>query len=1002
MTDIEKFFDNTIKNIEEDKQTIYDTHWRYEPPTWDSFLTSGDYITPVKLSPKQMEASVSILGTDPKKIFSPERIVALGVFVVGKGGGKDWLVSIIMCYVILVLLHLKNPQRFLEIDGTLDLLNIGIKGDQGQRVFFNYFKNRIKDCKWFTDNFKIVDENRIVNHPRNKPLGTIELTKGSAIFPNNIRCFSETSKNESWDGYNVIFFVLDEISGFISEKQISNGWKIYETANSSCISRRTKNFKGLGFVISYPRQEKNDIILDLYEMSKISGNEFIYGMRCFSWHFKLSTKYSGETFIFNNPRINRALGLPEDKKFGIEIPIEYKDEFLTNPESSLTKYCALPPRASGNWIEYPDRILASIDIAQKPLFYTQDYVITKIVDGIEYNFLAKKIISCNEPDIDVRRNYRYVAWLDNAEVSCDAVIGIGRKETIKTIGENGVETVIDIVRIVDIINWTPEPNLPIDLENVENFLTTIIPKYINLKEVGKDRWECLRAGTMIQTDKGLISIEDIKGNENVSTKEGINKVIGKVNESGNKKIFKIITKKGYTIECSDNHPFWNGNNWIELKNLKVGDSLCLKASNIFPKEDDISNDRAILYGYLTSEGYLNERNNLFSFTNSDKEVINEYLKLLKNEFNIIGNPELKKYSEEKNIKRKDCWTIRKSDKDIFKIFKNENLIGNSYTKEIPNSIIKGSEKIICSYLSALFEGDGCILGKHYLNKRNNKMCFDNKIQLESASEKLIHQVQLLLLNLKIISNVKKYDYKLGSCYRLTISGNCINTYSEKIGFRSSVKKNKLKDIIFKRTNMRFSINHFKKEFFIDKIKSIECIGNEMTYDIEVSNSHSFIANGFVVHNSALLHNKLIKKGINSIRYNLLGTQYEIAKYFFYLGAVRTFDEEKFVNKNNKELTGLEQMLALISTANGPEKKPDLKKDKSDAYVGVINLLMGQEFNKSNRPKSQKTNMLGNPVLGLNSPYKQTEGYSPVSSQKSVSNSNDYSEEKKKLGSPKLV
>jgi len=643
MLDIDKFFDNTVKEIKNDKKGIYDIHWIENPPTWIDYLSSGDYITPVELSPKQMEASLAILGNDPKKIFSPERVVALGVFVVGKGGGKDWLVSLIMCYVILVLLHLKNPQQFLEIDGTLDLLNIGIKGDQGQRVFFNYFKNRIKDCRWFIDNFKIVDENRIINKPRNKSKGTIELTAGGALFPNNIRCFSETSKNESWDGYNVIFFVLDEISGFISEKQISNGWNIYNTAKSSCISRRTKNFKGLGFVISYPRQEKNDIILDLYEMSKLPGYEFIYGMRCFAWHFKLASKYSGKKFIFYNPRINRALGIPEDIKKGIEVPYEYYEEFKENPEQSLTKYCALPPRASGNWIEYPDRIFASIDQNQLPLFYTEDYTISKEVDGEVYNFLAKRIISCNEKSIDVRRNYRYVAWLDNAEVSCDAVIGIGRKEVVTLLNEDGMEYQMEIVRVVDIINWTPEPNLPIDLENVENFLTTIIPKYINLKEVGKDRWE-----------------------------------------------------------------------------------------------------------------------------------------------------------------------------------------------------------------------------------------------------------------------------------------------------------------------------------------------------------------------SATLHNKLIKKGIKSIRYNLLGTQYDIGKYFFYLGAVRIFDEEKYINKNKKELTSLEQMLALVSSAKGPVKKDGFKKDKSDAVIGVINLLMGQEFTKKNRPATQKTNLIGSAVLGQNNPYSKNEGYGQVPIQREVSNRNEDDEIKKPIGMPKLV
>lgn len=613
MISIGNFFDTTIEKISSNKYEPLNSDWLWEPPLWKDYLSSGDYITPVELSDKQMESSLAILGDNPKKIFSPERVVSLGVFVVGKGGGKDWLIALIQCYVVTVLLHLKNPQRFLEIDGNLDLLTVGIKGLQGEKVFFDYFKERIKDNKWIIDNFKIVEENRIFSKPKLIDRGSIYLTNKSAEFPNKIRCFSETSKNESWEGYNVIFFVLDEISGFMTEKQTSNGWKIFETANSSCISRRTKNYKGLGFIISYPRQEKNDIILDLYELSKTK--DYIYGMRCFAWHFKLASKYSGQKFEFHNQRINRAFGIPEEQRKGILIPIEYFEDFDRKPEESLTKYCALPPRATGDWIEYPDRVISAIDYSATPMFFTEDYTITKVnpETGEENSFLAKKIISCNEPSNDVRRNFRYVAWLDNAEVACDASICIGRKETIELLNEHQIPYSMEICRIVDVINWTPEPGLPIDLENVEDFLVKIIPKYLNLREVGKDRWE-----------------------------------------------------------------------------------------------------------------------------------------------------------------------------------------------------------------------------------------------------------------------------------------------------------------------------------------------------------------------SATLHNKLTKKGIKSIRYNLSGEHYNIGKYFFYIGAVRIHDEEKWTNKHKKELTSLEQMLALINSPKGPIKKEGLKKDKSDSVIGVINILMGDEWTKKQRPQAQKTNLLGTPKLGMNSPYKQGE------------------------------
>ena len=507
--DLDKYFIDTLKTIEKGGILIQDSDWVSEPPRFfEDYLASGDYIIPVEFSEKQQEAAKLSLGDDPKKIFSPGRLISLIILVVGKGGGKDWWTSFIMDYVITVCLHLKNPNKFFIISGNLDFLNVSIKGSQGERVFFDYFKQRVKENKFYTENYVIYEDNRIYSKPERKhSKGIIKIVSNAVIFPKNIRCFSETSNNESWDGYNVVFFVLDEISGFMTEKKIMNGWAIFETANSSCISRRTKNWRGIGVVISYPRQEKNDIILDLYDQSKKEGFEHFYGLRCFAWHFKLSTLYSGEVFVFTNPRINRILKLPEDKKFGIKIPIEYKEDFDRKPEESLTKYCALPPRASGNWIEFPDRVIAAIDHTQEPMFLTEDYIreVINIETGITEQFLCKKIIACTEKDMDIRRKYRYVGWVDLGETYCDAVIVLARKETVLLEDETGKKYPLEICRIVDVVNWLPEPNISVDFENVEDFILNQIPKYINLKDLGKDRWESATLHNKAKK-KGMTSI----------------------------------------------------------------------------------------------------------------------------------------------------------------------------------------------------------------------------------------------------------------------------------------------------------------------------------------------------------------------------------------------------------------------------------------------------------------------------------------------------------------
>lgn len=478
-----------INDIANTTNISYQSDWITEPPTFDDYIGSGNYIFPVKLTPKQYDAVVSVVGTDPKMIFSPKRKKSLGVLVVGKGGGKDWLISKVMGWVHCVLLHLRNPQKFLDIQGNLDILNVATNREQAEQVYFPYFIETIKTNKWLLANFKVYDGGKCINPSVKEYYDLIEISSNKVIAKNKrVRCFSMTSSNESWEGYNVIFFVLDEISGFVSESEVSNGWKIFNTARSSCISRVTENYKGVGYVFSYPRQEKNDIILELFRDSRRSpGKEYIYGAFAFSWEFRPYPQTG--TFHFSNKRFNRFFGYDDDKDVGIEIPLELKEEFDRDPEGSLTKYCCLPPRQAGDWLEYPERIPACIDHNQQPLFLTEDYVVHEEVNGTHYDFLAKRIVACTEKDREILKNNAYVAWLDSAWKACDAVIAIGRKETISIPLKGGGEQILEICRVVDIINWTPKPGLMVDLKNIEKMLTEDIKRYINLIEVGADRFE---------------------------------------------------------------------------------------------------------------------------------------------------------------------------------------------------------------------------------------------------------------------------------------------------------------------------------------------------------------------------------------------------------------------------------------------------------------------------------------------------------------------------------
>jgi len=76
-------------------------------------------------------------------------------------------------------------------------------------------------------------------------------------------------------------------------------------------------------------------------------------------------------------------------------------------------------------------------------------------------------------------------------------------------------------------------------------------------------------------------------------------------------------------------------------------------------------------------------------------------------------------------------------------------------------------------------------------------------------------------------------------YELVISKKSVLTYLEQIGFLCS--KNEKKINLLK-------LKNYYSENFTDKIISMKKLGMEKVYDIKNIETHSFIANGLVVHN----------------------------------------------------------------------------------------------------------------------------------------------------------
>lgn len=317
---------------------------------------------------------------------------------------------------------------------------------------------------------------------------------------------------------------------------------------------------------------------------------------------------------------------------------------------------------------------------------------------------------------------------------------------------------------------------------------------------------CLSTYSLVNTDKGLVSIGEIAGTETELNTD--NKIDIKVNSMNNKvntskvlfnsgihKIYEVKTEAGFSIKATSNHPLltltMDENKkplfvWKIVENLKEGDYAVINTnSNQLSSEVDLIEEwEAKFLGALVSEGSITKpesRSYFVGLGNSDEKIIKVFEK------------GLKKYLE----KIKSNSKIQKSFKEITRVYCNSKELYNylinerqfyygSNRKEIPNVVLQSSWNIQNIFLKYLYEGDGGISNP------------DKSIAYNSQSIKLLQQIQIVLANKGIFSYIGPCPDKRNEkpCYKLYIKEKYnVKRFAELIGFVSERKQSSLKELI---------------------------------------------------------------------------------------------------------------------------------------------------------------------------------------------------------------
>lgn len=367
---------------------------------------------------------------------------------------------------------------------------------------------------------------------------------------------------------------------------------------------------------------------------------------------------------------------------------------------------------------------------------------------------------------------------------------------------------------------------------------------------------CVTADTLVYTDDGLVEIGELYRTQKqfdavVDSRYGYEKTFhtsSKAFRTGIKKVFKLITKEGYSIRATADHKIMTPNGYVPLGELKRRDKVhILNRKGGFGFEGNLAKGRTL--GWLIGDGNLADgtQRAMLSFFGEEQNLAPMFAEYVNEMVSPLTNSDRKVYNLVP-IKVKGRAETRLTSERLYTIATESGLTTNKL--QVPKEVLTGSENMQRGFLQALFSADGTVLGT--LEKGVN-------VRLTSISSELLEGVQRLLLNFGIASKIYRNrrdaqqrflpdgkggskEYSCQAYHELVVSKQNIIGFVEEIGFLQEAKQEKLEAFLgeLKRG--------FYREDFTARVKDIVADGEEEVFDITVPGPHSFVANGVVISN----------------------------------------------------------------------------------------------------------------------------------------------------------
>ncbi|MBN2066843.1 MAG: polyprenyl synthetase family protein [Candidatus Diapherotrites archaeon] len=301
--------------------------------------------------------------------------------------------------------------------------------------------------------------------------------------------------------------------------------------------------------------------------------------------------------------------------------------------------------------------------------------------------------------------------------------------------------------------------------------------------------------------------------------------------------------------------------WKELKELKKNDLIVVskeilaedgvlpeipkmgqshKDRNKIPKE--FSMEIAQLAGFILGDGSIDPKGRVCLCIPEGAPGRKEYAKLVEEIFE--AKPSLSKHS------------ITICSKAIAQIFAKLGFAEHALEKEIPNWVFALPKSHRLAFVRGYLDSDGTV-GKSGI------------VRFECANKKIITKLKALLDGMgfntgkvceRTIDNThfKKYiKKKETTLYSISLSSR--NRVLEEIGSEITEYRSRLGRTAQRMVAMKFRdavpnlpLNFSKRVFGFNRILQIEPAGEQHTYDLQIEETHNYISNGIITHNTIMI------------------------------------------------------------------------------------------------------------------------------------------------------